>query len=61
MAAQDDKSGNGVGFDVVAVLPAGGCGVRMNMELPKQVRESGKACENKTRPNPSMTVCVNEC
>ena len=24
-------------FDVVAVLPAGGCGVRMNMELPKQV------------------------
>ncbi|XP_068670070.1 D-ribitol-5-phosphate cytidylyltransferase-like isoform X2 [Montipora foliosa] len=36
MAAQDDKSDNGVGFDVVAVLPAGGCGVRMNMELPKQ-------------------------
>lgn len=24
-------------FDVVAVLPAGGCGVRMNMKLPKQV------------------------
>ena len=24
-------------LDVVAVLPAGGCGVRMNMELPKQV------------------------
>jgi len=24
-------------FDVVAVLPAGGCGVRMNMGLPKQV------------------------
>ena len=24
-------------FDVVAVLPAGGCGVRMNLEIPKQV------------------------
>ena len=24
-------------FDVVAVLPAGGCGTRMNMGLPKQV------------------------
>ncbi|CAH3157972.1 unnamed protein product [Porites evermanni] len=23
-------------FDVVAVLPAGGCGVRMNLEIPKQ-------------------------
>ena len=25
-------------FDVVAVLPAGGSGVRMNLRLPKQVR-----------------------
>ena len=24
-------------FDVVAVLPGGGCGVRMNLEIPKQV------------------------
>ena len=24
-------------LDVVAVLPAGGCGVRMNLEIPKQV------------------------
>lgn len=26
-------------FDVVAVLPAGGSGIRMNLELPKQVKD----------------------
>lgn len=26
-------------FDVVAVLPAGGSGVRMNIQLPKQVQK----------------------
>ena len=25
-------------FDVVAVLPAGGSGIRMNLQLPKQVK-----------------------
>lgn len=25
-------------YDVVAVLPAGGSGVRMNLRLPKQVK-----------------------
>lgn len=29
----------GVCFDVVAVLPAGGSGIRMNLELPKQVKD----------------------
>lgn len=27
-----------VHFDVVAVLPAGGSGIRMNLQLPKQVK-----------------------
>ena len=26
-------------FDVVAVLPAGGSGIRMNLQLPKQVKD----------------------
>jgi len=38
MAAEEGEIGmEEMCFDVVAVLPAGGCGVRMNMELPKQV------------------------
>ena len=36
-AAEGEESMGELCFDVVAVLPAGGCGVRMNMELPKQV------------------------
>ena len=38
MAAFEDLTRmSEVCFDVVAVLPAGGCGTRMNMDLPKQV------------------------
>ena len=33
--------GDSVCFDVVAVLPAGGSGVRMNIQQPKQVQKKG--------------------
>ena len=36
-AVEGESSTDKLGFDVVAVLPAGGCGVRMNLDLPKQV------------------------
>ena len=33
------KECDDVCFDVVAVLPAGGSGIRMNLQLPKQVKD----------------------
>ena len=43
-ACEDLTCVSEVSFDVVAVLPAGGCGARMNMDHPKQVSGPGNSC-----------------